>query len=209
MHTGVKALLWKTQKDLLFVTCRKNVVPAVNAGPFRRLPTQVYFRPVRNTETSCFFPKKTWWIEAVRVHASIVWNNIIAHLFSLGQQWREYFPVTAEENWMRNPFTVGEQESLPGLSFETLKSAGRRRSLLAFWMQQHAQPIPFRTRLCAFSLFFQPHICTRKAFSSLAIINTTYRSRMDAEPDLRLKLTWDCPVDIAVQCSQRQAHPSH
>lgn len=49
-------------------------------------------------------------------------DSIIAHLISLRQQLREYFPVTPKENnWMRNPFnietldmhtnfTVGEQE---------------------------------------------------------------------------------------------------
>ena len=37
---------------------------------------------------------------------------------------------------------------------------------------------------------------------------TKYRSRMDAEPDLRLKLTLIDP-DITGLCVQRQLHPSH
>ena len=51
------------------------------------------------------------------------------------------------------------------------------------------------------------HQC-EKVLSSLSIIKTKYRSRIDAEPHLRLKLTSMYP-DIAGLCLQRQARPSH
>ncbi len=54
------------------------------------------------------------------------------------------------DNWMRNLFsnetsdmpdnvTVGEQESLIEVSFETLKSAFKKHSLLDFWIQQQGK----------------------------------------------------------------------
>ena len=62
-------------------------------------------------------------------------DNIVAEIVSLRQQFREYYPVSTEDNnWMRDPFNVeviympadfsiGEQESLLELSCdETLMS---------------------------------------------------------------------------------------
>ena len=79
-------------------------------------------------------------------------DNIAAHIVSLRQQFRDYYPVSTEDNnWMRNPFTVevielpgdfsiGEQESLLELSCdETLKSDFKRISLLDFWIQRHGE----------------------------------------------------------------------
>ena len=77
-------------------------------------------------------------------------DRIVTHVAALGQQFREYFPVTADDDnkWMRNPFSVkipempkhftaDEQESLIELSCDkTLKSAFKKQSLLNFWIRQ-------------------------------------------------------------------------
>ncbi|MBN3307259.1 ZBED5 protein, partial [Amia calva] len=148
-------------------------------------------------------------------------RDIVAHLVSLRQQFHEYFPVTAEtNNWMRNPFiietsemskdvTVGEQESLIQLSCdETLKSAFRSHSSLDFWIQQHSEYPALSDNAVRVLLPFATTYLCEKEFSSLAVIKIKYRSRTDAEPNLRLKLTSIDP-DIAGLCSQRKAHPSH
>ncbi|KAJ8333633.1 hypothetical protein SKAU_G00416410 [Synaphobranchus kaupii] len=82
-------------------------------------------------------------------------DNMVAHLVSLRQQFRQYFPVMTKANsWMRSPFsmetselpkdlTVAEQESLIELSCdETLKPAFRKQSLLDFWIKQQRIPCP-------------------------------------------------------------------
>ncbi|XP_071328854.1 zinc finger BED domain-containing protein 5-like [Trachinotus anak] len=148
-------------------------------------------------------------------------DNIAAHLVSLRQQFREYFPTTPEvNNWMRNPFsietsempkdfTVCEQERLIELSCdETLKSGFKKQSLLDFWIQQHREYSALSDKAVHFLLPFVTTYLCEKGFSSLAIIKTKYRIRMDAEPDLRLKLTTIEP-DITGLRVQRQVHPSH
>ncbi|KAK1904161.1 Zinc finger BED domain containing protein 5 [Dissostichus eleginoides] len=148
-------------------------------------------------------------------------DNMVAHLVSLRQQFRQYFPVMTEDNsWMRSPFsmeasglpknlTVAEQESLIELSCdETLKPAFRKQSLVDFWIKQHREYPALSDKAVRFLLPFATTYLCEKGFSSLAVIKTKYRSRLNAEPDLRLKLTSIAP-DIKGLCSQRQAQPSH
>ncbi|XP_059362102.1 zinc finger BED domain-containing protein 5 [Carassius carassius] len=151
-------------------------------------------------------------------------DNITAHLVSLRQQFLDYFPVMPEaeaSRWMRNPFsintsqmasqdlTVGEQESLIELSCdETLKVAFRTQTLLDFWIKQHSEYPVLSDKALRFLLPFVTTYLCEKGFSLLVVIKTKYRSRVDAEPNLRLKLTSIDP-DISGLCSQRHAHPSH
>ena len=115
-------------------------------------------------------------------------DNIVAHIVSLRQQFRNYYPVSAEvNNWMRNPFTVevtdmpedfstGEQESILELSCdETLKSDFKRISLLDFWIQRHGEYPVFRTRPRGTFFHSRLHICARKASHLLL------RSRQNTE----------------------------
>lgn len=148
-------------------------------------------------------------------------DNILAHVTSLRQQLREYFPVASKEkNWIRNPFnvettdmptdlTMAEQESLIELSCdETLISNFKKLPLLDFWIQQHGEYPALSDKAVRILLPFATTYLCEKGFSSLAAIKTKYRSRLDAEPDLRLKL---CSIepDIKGLCAERQAHPSH
>lgn len=151
-------------------------------------------------------------------------ENIAAHLVSLREQFCDYFPVMHEaeaSSWMRNPFsidtsqmasedlTVGEQESLIELSCdETLKAAFKKQTLLDFWIKQHCEYPVLSDKAVHFLLPFATTYLCEKGFSSLVVIKTKYRSRVDAEPNLRLKLTSIDP-NIAGMCSQRHAHPSH
>lgn len=151
-------------------------------------------------------------------------ENIAAHLVSLREQFRDYFPVMHEaeaSSWMRNPFsidtsqmasedlTVGEQESLIEFSCdETLKAAFKKQTLLDFWIKQHSEYPVLSDKAVHFLLPFATTYLCEKGFSSLVVIKTKYRSRVDAEPNLRLKLTSIDP-NITGMCSQRHAHPSH
>ncbi|MBN3295005.1 ZBED5 protein, partial [Amia calva] len=126
----------------------------------------------------------------------------------------KYFPVTAEtNNWMRNPLSIETSEWLAG-EFNrialrlNIEICYQKSLVLDFWIQQHSKYPALSDKAVRFLLpFVNTYLC-EKGFSSLAVIKTKYRSRMDAEPNLRLKLTSIEP-DIAGLCSQRKAHPSH
>ena len=118
-------------------------------------------------------------------------------------------PFSIETSEMPKDFTVGEQESLIELSCdETLKSAFRRQSLINFWIKQHSEYPALSDKAVRVLIPFATTYICEKGFSSLACIKTKYRNRMDAEPNLRLKLTSIDP-DFRGLCAQRQAHPSH
>uniref|UniRef100_A0A3B4TIW1 Uncharacterized protein n=1 Tax=Seriola dumerili TaxID=41447 RepID=A0A3B4TIW1_SERDU len=135
-------------------------------------------------------------------------ENIAAHLTSLRQQFHNYFPVMPEaqaSSWMRNPFNIDTSH----LSCdETLKASFRKHTLLDFWMKQYSEYPVLSDKAVRFLLPFATTYLCEKGFSSLVVIKTKYRSRVDAEPNLRLKLTSIDP-DIAGLCSQRHAPPSH
>ncbi|XP_069051373.1 LOW QUALITY PROTEIN: zinc finger BED domain-containing protein 5-like [Lepisosteus oculatus] len=149
-----------------------------------------------------------------------VQDVIAVHLLSLKEQFSEYFPVEATPEWIRNPFTVdaegipknlssAEQEKLLELSSDaTLMSELKRQSLLHFWIQRQSEYPALSLKAVQFLMPFATTYLCEKGFSVLTAIKTKYCSKMDAEPDLRLKLTALVP-DIGRLCSTKQAHPSH
>ncbi|MBN3303507.1 ZBED5 protein, partial [Amia calva] len=120
------------------------------------------------------------------VFNAAVCDVIVVQLLSLEGQFSEYFPVEATPSWIRNTFTVdvtGIPEDLSDYPALSLK---------AVWFL-----MPFATT----------YLC-EKGFSAPTAIKTKYCNKMNAEPDLRLKLTALVP-DIARLSSAKQAHPSH
>ncbi len=106
-----------------------------------------------------------------------------------------------------NDFNVGEQESLIGLSFdETLKSSFKKHFLLNFWIWQQGKYPALSEKAVHFLLPYTTTYLYKKSFSALTMIKTKYRRSMNAESDLRLKLTSAEP-DFARLCAQRQGHP--
>ncbi|MBN3318392.1 ZBED5 protein, partial [Atractosteus spatula] len=113
-----------------------------------------------------------------------------------------------EQLWIRNPFTVddegipknlscAEQEKLLELSSDaTLMSELKRQSLLHFWIQRQSEYPALSLKAVQFLMPFATTYLCEKGFSALTAIKTKYRNKMDAEPDLRLKLTALVP-DIA------------
>ena len=177
---------------------------------------------IRTGDVSAFPNLETFLSDNDLRLADQVRDNIAEHLKSLRQQFAEYFPAIVQGNtWMRNPFVVKahdvleenlsalEQELLIELSCdETLKSTFRGQTLLDFWMQRRGEYPALSDKAVRFLIPFATTYLCEKGFSSLACIKNKYRSRLDAEPSLRLKLTAIDP-DIAALCSQSHAHPSH
>jgi len=82
-----------------------------------------------------------------------------------------------------------------------------KESLSEFWCQLKDEfkvlsdkakiiPLPFATT----------YLC-ESGFSACVSTKTEYRSRLNAEPDIRLKLSQIQP-DIATLCKSKQSHPS-
>lgn len=73
---------------------------------------------------------------------------------------------------------------------ETLKSAFRSQTLLDFWIQQRTESPALSDKAVRFLLPFKTTYLCEKGFSSLTFIKTKYRTRLDAEPSLRLLLVY-------------------
>ena len=67
-----------------------------------------------------------------------------------------------------------------------------------FWKQQHIEYPALSGQGCVLSPFFWDHISVREGFTSRAVKKNEYRSRIDAEPRLRLKLTLIYPDSAPV-----------
>uniref|UniRef100_A0A8C5FLG9 HAT C-terminal dimerisation domain-containing protein n=1 Tax=Gadus morhua TaxID=8049 RepID=A0A8C5FLG9_GADMO len=170
---------------------------------------------IRTGDVSAFPNLETFLSDNDLRLADQVRDNIAEHLKSLRQQFAEYFLAIVQGNtWMRNPFVVKaydvleenlsalEQELLIELSCdETLKSTFRGQTLLDFWMQRRGEYPALSDKAVRFLIPFATTYLCEKGFSSLACIKNKYRSRLDAEPSLRLKLTAIDP-DIANHCSK-------
>ncbi|MBN3324148.1 ZBED5 protein, partial [Atractosteus spatula] len=104
---------------------------------------------------------------------------------------------------------VPEQEKLLELSSDvTLISELKQQSVLDFWIQRQNEYPALSLKAVRFLMPFAITYLCEKGFSALSAIKTKYRNKMDAEPDLSLKLTALVP-NIARLCSTKQAHSFH
>ncbi|MBN3295107.1 SCND3 protein, partial [Amia calva] len=149
------------------------------------------------------------------LHTEVRWlsrGKALLRLFELHREVQTFleeknFPLSyvfEDTVWLRQLAYLSDQLSCD----KTLKSAIRSQSLLDFWIQQHSEYPALSYKAMLFLLPFATTYLCDKGFSSLAVIKTKYRRRMDAEPNLRLKLTSTDP-DITGLCSQRKAHTPH
>lgn len=148
--------------------------------------------------------------------------EIVLHLSQLSDELKRYFPDIdhAQDGWIRNPFavtngsiisslTIKQQESLIEMSAdETLQADFKTMSLIDFWAARQAEYSELSRKAVNFLLPFATTYLCESGFSHLVMIKTKYRNRLDAESELRLKLTKITPK-IESLCDKKQAHPSH
>ncbi|KAL0829195.1 hypothetical protein ABMA28_004032 [Loxostege sticticalis] len=157
------------------------------------------------------------------LHEFITTNaEIVLHLSQLSDELKRYFPDIdhAQDGWIRNPFavtngsiisslTIKQQESLIEMSAdETLQADFKTMSLIDFWAARQAEYSELSRKAVNFLLPFATTYLCESGFSHLVMIKTKYRNRLDAESELRLKLTKITPK-IESLCDKKQAHPSH
>ncbi|KAL0829821.1 hypothetical protein ABMA28_003304 [Loxostege sticticalis] len=148
--------------------------------------------------------------------------EIVLHLSQLSDELKRYFPDIdhAQDGWIRNPFavtngsiisslTIKQQESLIEMSAdETLQADFKTMSLIDFWAARQAEYSELSRKAVNFLLPFATTYLCESGFSHLVMIKTKFRNRLDAESELRLKLTKITPK-IESLCDKKQAHPSH
>lgn len=148
--------------------------------------------------------------------------EIVLHLSQLSDELKRYFPDidNAKDGWIRNPFAVTnesinsslsikQQESLLEMSVDqTLQADLKRMSLIDFWAARQAEYSELSRKAVNFLLPFATTYLCESGFSHLVMIKTKYRNRLDAESELRLKLSKITPKIESI-CDKKQAHPSH
>lgn len=145
--------------------------------------------------------------------------QIIIHLSTLQTLIRQYFPPPDEtKEWIRDPFTVdlekcnlplANKEELIEISCEkNLKSLYGQKALITFWIAVEKEYPVLSSMAVQYLLPFTTTYLCEKGFSSLTVLKTKFRNRLDVEDDLRLYLSKLTP-DIQEICKGKQAHPSH
>uniref|UniRef100_A0A9J8C488 Uncharacterized protein n=1 Tax=Cyprinus carpio carpio TaxID=630221 RepID=A0A9J8C488_CYPCA len=173
-----------------------------------------------NTNSTECFPLLSEFLQSREsVLSDCVKGLIIEHLNQLSQNLRIYFPpMDQSQTWIRNPFDV--TPPIPHLSFQEqeklleLSSNGRHnmlfknKSLVDFWASAMVEyPGLSKQALKVLMPFATTYLC-EAGFSALTLLKTKHRQRLDAENDLRVKLSSITP-NFDDLCANMQAHPSH
>ncbi|KAL4126525.1 hypothetical protein QTP88_010746 [Uroleucon formosanum] len=141
-------------------------------------------------------------------------NSRIFHAMceEMGSQYIEldrYIPENVElskYSWVRNPFEIsvhvvdedicGFQEELLDLqASQVLKENFSRMCLTQFWAQLKDKPILSRESENALLPFPTTYLC-EAGFSTLVVIKTKYRNRLDAQHDVRCALSLNIQPNI-------------
>lgn len=80
--------------------------------------------------------------------------------------------------------------------------------LCDFWLKRRAEYALISNKALHFLIPFSTSFLCETGFSAMLAIKNKYRSKLELEPDLRLKLT-NIKPDIANMCLSKQAQISH
>lgn len=150
-----------------------------------------------------------------------VTNAVKEHLQSLKTQLRNYFPIPdVQRSWIENPFashsdealaalSAKEQDSFVDLSSDTalLKLVFSQKHLTNVWLHVASEYPDLSDRAVRFLMPFPTTYLCETGFSALSALKTTYRNKLNVEPDLRLRLSSIVP-DIKHLVAAMQHQPS-
>lgn len=145
-------------------------------------------------------------------------NGIKCHCQMLIESFEEYFNKDySEQLWIRNPFSeslpeslsLEEKEALIELSCDgSLQTELKNVGLCEFWLRRKTEYTSLSTKAIKFLLPFTTTYLCETGFSAMLTIKNKYRTKLNLEPDLRLKLTTIEP-DMQMLVSSVQAQRSH
>lgn len=179
---------------------------------------------VEEGEVECFPLLNDFWKDKTLQLGNNLFHEILEHLRSLTSSLEHYFPTAQDEKlqeyeWVVNPFAVSkkpnilssnEYELLIEISTDsTLKSTFDSEGYSHFWIRLENKKFYSLVEKAKRVLlpFATTYMC-ESGFSIYAGSKTKYRSRLDAEPDIRLQLS-NIEPDFSKLCHQKQPQPSH
>ncbi len=146
--------------------------------------------------------------------------DIKQHCSQLIVNFQKYFPENySTENWIRDPFSseqnfpndfsIQEREQLIELSCDSgLETKFKFKNLSNFWLKRRHEYPMISDKALKFLIPFSTSYLCETGFSAMLAIKNKYRTKLDLEPSLRLKLTKILP-NIKKLCSMKQPQPSH
>ncbi|KAK5641454.1 hypothetical protein RI129_010001 [Pyrocoelia pectoralis] len=136
----------------------------------------------------------------------------------LAETFEEYFKEDYTDFFfIRNPFTSDapetltnhEKESFIELSCDgSLKTDFTKSELGEFWLRISSEYPTLSKKALLFLLPFSTTYLCETGFSTMLVIKNKFRSKINLDPNVRLKLCSAEP-DISSLVSKLQHHPSH
>lgn len=184
-----------------------------------------YIESVDNKDLTCFSLTSNFLQEnELKITESFL-EIIKEHLNNLLQNLNSYFPKDVQESirknyeWILNPFSVTSKPAaaLNAAEYEVLidmvsdsyyQTSFKSKPISEFWAQLGKDHSILSSKAKLLLLPFGTTYLCETAFSRYTATKTKYRSRLDAEDDMRLQLTSVIP-DIDKLSSKKQAHCSH
>ena len=144
---------------------------------------------------------------------------IQSHLDHLKGYLKKYFPDldSTHLNWVRNPFAPGVGSSLDIKSQEQLiemansgdlKLNFEALPLSTYWLHVRKEYPSLADRALKCLLPFATTYLCESGFSTLKVLKTKHRARLNVDNDMRMALT-DIKPRLDKLCRSHQAHPSH
>lgn len=183
-----------------------------------------YIESVDNKDLTCFSLTSNFLQEnELKINESFL-EIIKEHLNNLLQNLNSYFLKDVQESirknyeWILNPFSVTSKlTALNAAEYEVLidmvsdsyyHTSFKSKPISEFWAQLRKDHSILSLKAKLLLLPFDTTYLCETAFSRYTATKTKYRSRLDAEVDMRLQLTFVIP-DIDKLSSKKQAHCSH
>ena len=143
---------------------------------------------------------------------------IVDHLSSLQSEIKRYFPDVTEGNLklIRDPFNTDvssvndeiQEEFIDMVNDSSAHDIYEKESLVSFWCKMSiSYPMVAEEPLRALLLFPSTYLC-EAGFSSLLLIKSKLRSRLNVEADLRCALSTTAPR-LTRLVDNKQFQPSH
>ena len=181
---------------------------------------ELLVKDVKNKKSESFPSLEEFVTEKQMLLPSELTSDIQQHCLQLVVNFKKYFPENYDDkNWIRNPFStqetfpadfsLQERDQLIELSCDGgIKNEFKQENLSNFWLRRQEEYPLISDKAIKFLLPFSTSYLCETGFSAMLSIKNKYRTKLELEPDLRLKLTKLIP-NILKLCSLKQAQPSH
>ena len=145
-------------------------------------------------------------------------ENIIFYLTALEEEFKHYFPEVSDKelNLVRNPFRCSvdsipdeQQDELINLQNDsTAKDLLDDNTVEEFWIRMiGSYPNVARVALCSLLPFVSTYLC-ESGFSTMLLIKTAHRNRLELEDDIRCALS-ETSLRIDKLLKNKQCQTSH